>query len=114
MYTLEDNFEFMNKNIGNHNFHTTINHHVPITPCEVLCLTSCKDCQTSQDLCINDKYCGAFTYALLQVLKQNNYNVTIKDLLGQIRDLIATQKISDQIPCIDFGKSCNIDNFKKV
>jgi len=74
-------------------------------------LSGCKDNQTSADVTISGKGHGALTYSLIKILEKNNYNLTYKQLLIDIRSFIKNQKLSNQIPCLSFSKSLkNLDS----
>ena len=82
---------------------------------DVIMLSGCKDNQKSADIEINSNYAqseiishGALTYALVQVLKQANYNITCDDLLMNVRNYIKRDGLSSQVPCLSFGKSADI------
>jgi len=76
---------------------------------DVILLSGCKDEQTSSDIEINGKGTGALTYAFIQVLKESNYDITYDKLLLNIRDYIHKNELSDQTPCMSFGKAVDID-----
>lgn len=75
---------------------------------DVVMLSGCKDDQTSADVEIGGVGQGALTYALVQVLKQSNYNITCDDLLTNVRNYIKKNRLSAQVPCLSFGKSADI------
>ena len=93
---------------------------------DVIMLSGCRDNQTSADIEIHlgeeiddntDQMTdtvepsiahGALTYALVEVLKQANFNITCDDLLKNVREYIKDNGLSDQVPCLSFGKRANI------
>lgn len=76
---------------------------------KVVMLSGCKDYQTSADVNFQGSAQGALTNALINVLKSNNYKIAFDDLLSQVRNYILVNKLSDQIPCLSFGKSVSLD-----
>lgn len=79
------------------------------TPGKVIMLSGCRDNQTSADVNFQGLPQGALTNSLINVLKSNNYNIAYDDLLSQVRTYIVTNKLSDQIPCLSFGKNISLD-----
>ena len=79
----------------------------------VFMISGCNDEQTSADANINNKFNGAMTWSLLETLKtkNNNNNISWRDLLKGMRDLLKTSKFS-QIPQLSSG--CFIDIDSKV
>ena len=77
---------------------------------DVIVLSGCKDKETSADIKINGKGNGALTYALIQVLQDANYNIKCDELLINIRKYIKKNKLSNQLPCLSFGKSIDISH----
>jgi len=76
----------------------------------VIMLSGCRDDQTSADIQINGKGNGALTFALIKVLDQANYDITCDELLTNIRNYIKENNLSDQVPCLSFGRSADISN----
>lgn len=70
---------------------------------EVIMLSGCQDEQTSADIFVAGKSQGALTYAILNVLKNNNYKITFEKLLSEVREFISSKKLSRQIPCLTCG-----------
>jgi hypothetical protein len=78
-------------------------------------ISGCKDAQTSADVTINGKGHGALTYSLIKILEENNYKLSYKKLLLDVRSFIRSQRLSSQIPCLSFSKSLkNLDNFFEI
>ena len=79
----------------------------------VFMISGCTDEQTSADANINNKFNGAMTWSLLETLKtkNNNNNISWRDLLKGMRDLLKTSQFS-QIPQLSSG--CFIDIDSKV
>jgi len=70
---------------------------------EVICLSGCKDDQTSMDAYINANYNGAMTWAFVDVLSKNNNNkLSWKLLIEQIRTTLQTGNF-DQLPQLTSG-----------
>lgn len=78
------------------------------TPGDIIMLSGCQDTQTSADIKINGKGNGALTFALIKVLSKANYDITCDELLINVRDYIKNNNLSDQIPCLSFGRSVDI------
>ncbi|KAH9960607.1 caspase domain-containing protein [Russula dissimulans] len=57
------------------------------TPADVICISGCKDSQTSADITQGGTAVGAMSYALLRVLKSNP-QITYIDLLRGVRQLL--------------------------
>jgi hypothetical protein len=70
----------------------------------VLMISGCKDGQTSADIydAEETEYEGAFTDALLNVLRANQHNIDIRNLYGQVCAFLAASKFS-QIPVLSFS-----------
>lgn len=51
-------------------------------------LTGCGENQTSADAYIGNRYHGAFTYSLCQILSKVNYSITYKSLVTEINKLL--------------------------
>lgn len=83
----------------------------PPTTGPVTMLSGCQDNQTSADLVVANQDQGALTYCLLQVLKQNNYNITFEQLLIQVRSTISNLlRAGGQIPALTFGIKIPLSN----
>jgi len=87
---LQWSFEYKDKNQG---FSKTLNVNKYIYNPYILCLAGCKDSQTSADSYSNEmkQSVGAFTDALIHCLKENNYEVSILKLYGDICEYIAKE-----------------------
>jgi metacaspase-1 len=70
----------------------------------VMLLSSCKDNQISIDLKNN----GALIYSLIKILKHYDYHITHEKLLSEITNFIHSNKLSDQLPCMSFGRYINL------
>lgn len=81
---------------------------------DVIMLSGCKDDQTSADIEINNKPHGALTYALVQVLKEANFDISCDDLLNNVRKYINKNRLSSQVPCLSFGKSADISQAFRI
>ena len=55
----------------------------------VVCLSGCRDTQTSADY----DGAGAMTTALLDVLRRSNFRITLKDLLRELRDTLKGNRL---------------------
>ena len=78
---------------------------------DVIMISGCKDEQTSADVSLtSDQAVGALSYSLLAVLEKWNYKIKFDNLIIQILDHIKCNNLSDQIPCLSFGKWTNIKN----
>ncbi len=75
----------------------------------VAMLSGCMDNQTSADLMLNGQGQGALTYAFLEVLNACHYTITYDQLLTQVRAFIKNRRLSQQVPCLSFGRFCQID-----
>lgn len=58
----------------------------------ILCISGCKDSQTSADY----NGSGAMTASLLQVLKENDYHITVSDLVQKIRNLLRSDTMIER------------------
>lgn len=82
----------------------------PETSADVVMLSGCRDNQTSADVYVENQGQGALTNAMLNVLKANDYNITYEKLLYEVCKYIKDKKLSDQIPCLSFGKRLRLDH----
>lgn len=71
---------------------------------QVIMLSGCQDEQTSADTFLEGKAQGALTYAVISVLRANNFKITYEKLLSDVCSLIAEKKLSRQIPCLSSGQ----------
>jgi len=67
-------------------------------------ISGCKDGQTSADIydAEETEYEGAFTDALIRVLRTNQHNIDIRNLYGQLCTFLAARNFS-QIPVLSFS-----------
>ena len=75
----------------------------------VVCISGCKDKQTSADAYIDSKYQGALTWSFLKTLKKHKYNLRYKTLMKEMLILLEKSDYS-QIPQLSSGKYINIDS----
>jgi metacaspase-1 len=73
---------------------------------KILMISGCNDKQTSADAFINGKYGGAMTYAFLTCIQNNNYDITYRDLITNMRKLLKDNGYT-QLP--QLASSINID-----
>ena len=78
------------------------------TTANVIMFSGCRDDQTSADVNIGGQGQGALTNSILNVLKKCEYKISYDKLLVDVRKYIVDNKLSDQIPCMSFGKYTNI------
>jgi len=96
----------------------TINLNETITKGQVIMISGCKDNQTSSDAIFYDSsnntiYAGALTHSFLKSLKDNNYSISYKKLLENMRKFLKINGYT-QIPQLSTGKTINVDdNFSK-
>lgn len=76
---------------------------------DVVCISGCRDNQTSADTVEESQNVGALSYALQHVLKEVNYSVTHSDLLSKVRSWLKTNGY-DQIPQMSFGRLSSLDS----
>lgn len=76
-----------------------ITHDVPETKGQLVMLSGCRDDQYSVDV----SYGGVLTLSLLDILKENNYNISYLDLLKKVRTRAKDFYCSSQIPQMTFG-----------
>jgi hypothetical protein len=77
----------------------------------VIMISGCKDTQTSADAYIDNNYSGAMTWSYLKTLKDNNYNITTKALVDNMRKLLKNNNYT-QIPVLSVSKKNDIyDNY---
>jgi hypothetical protein len=53
-----------------------------------LMISGCQSQQTAADARIDNMYCGAATYALINTLKKHNYKITYRDLVKKMNDFM--------------------------
>lgn len=61
-------------------------------PGDVTMFSGCYDAQTSMDVSMGGKPCGAFTFILLQVLRTHQYKITHCDALAKINALLKAHR----------------------
>lgn len=72
-------------------------------------ISGCQDNQTSADAFISSRYHGALTYTLVYTLKQNNFNISYKELVTKINEQMDQYKFT-QNPQLE----CPEDKFNKI
>jgi hypothetical protein len=107
---LDLKFNYINSDAGNTE---TVNIKEKETQGQVIMISGCSDKQTSDDAYFFDAsknvvYNGALTYYFLQTLKTNNYNISYKTLLNQIRGRLFRESHT-QIPQMSSGKKLDIN-----
>jgi len=73
-------------------------------------ISGCRDNQVSADAWIGGRYHGALTYALVNVLKQRNYNVTLRDLIIQTNNELKAGRFTQE-PQLECKKEFFDDKF---
>jgi hypothetical protein len=73
----------------------------------VICISGCRDNQTSADAYINNDYEGAMTWSFLNALSQVSYNTNLLNLVERMRMLL--QNKYTQIPMLSVSSSEDID-----
>ncbi len=86
----------------------TDNARVDDTKANVICLSGCLDNQVSIDAQISNKNTGAFTWALLETLKENS-SVSWINLVKQMREKLRSNNFT-QIPEITTGRYNSLDS----
>ena len=54
----------------------------------IVVLSGCRDNQTAADACINSKYLGATTWSVVQVVAQTQQDLSLKDLVSDVRTTV--------------------------
>jgi hypothetical protein len=72
----------------------------------VIMISGCSDIQTSEDTVIDNKNQGAMTWSFLKTFKEN---ITWRELLKNMRDLLKNSKYS-QVPQLSSGYFLNMDS----
>lgn len=67
------------------------------TAAQIICISGCKDEQTSADASIDNKYCGAMTWSFLKVLESATI-LKYDDLVLQMQALLKGKY--EQVPCL--------------
>jgi hypothetical protein len=75
---------------------------------KVICISGCKDNQTSADTFEGGKHTGALTWALLESLKACNYDIVCCDLIHHIQSMLKKNHY-EQVPQMSFGNILHID-----
>ena len=91
---------------------TAIDKHYPDSSEQVICISGCRDEQTSADAYINKKYAGAMTWGLLTsitTLQKANKPITYRNLMKNLLVLMSDNKYS-QIPQISTGAPLDLDS----
>lgn len=84
---------------------TSINGNYPETNANILSLSGCKDDQLSYETVLeNGKVGGALTYCLLKYLYETTPNVTIEQILLNVRDMLKSYGFN-QVPSLMSGKT---------
>lgn len=73
----------------------------------IIMLSGCKDNQYSMDIVKNNKYVGAMTSSLLNILDKNNYNINLTDLCISLR---AELTLYAQYPILSSSKPIVLTN----
>lgn len=74
----------------------------------VICISGCRDNQTSADAVEAGQAQGAMTYALIMALQTRKYKVTYGQLLSDMRAILATKRYT-QVPQMSFGDASVMD-----
>ncbi len=96
-----------------------VNNNYPETTANILSLSGCKDDQLSYETVMdNGKSGGALTYCLLKHIYENTPNITIEQLLLQVRGMLKSYNFS-QVPSLMSGKlieptSLNLASFLNI
>lgn len=80
------------------------------TAANVCMISGCKDFQTSADTSVDGVACGALSYALVTVLRDNKYKLTYEELIKKVNAYIVENRLSNQIPCMSFGQSPTVSD----
>jgi hypothetical protein len=88
---------------GEHTFSLALNPKESVTSAEVVCISGCRDSQTSADTVVDKLPAGALTGALLHVLQQQSWSVDYCSLLQHIRQWLKQGKYQ-QVPQLCFGR----------
>lgn len=70
---------------------------------DVICISGCRDDQTSADTIENGKNVGALTFCLHEILKETNYDISYLKLLQKAKEWLKKMGYT-QIPQMSFGK----------
>jgi len=69
----------------------------------IVCISGCKDNQTSADAWFGNKWNGTMTKYFLQVLRENKYNIYTKNLVVKMRNYLIANRFT-QIPMLTTSK----------
>lgn len=109
---LRYNYRIYPKSRGKREFTIMMDEHYKKTKCEVVCLSGCKDNQTSADAYISRKFQGAMTWGLLTTMKELNAkkkSLTYKNLMKNLLTLMKKNGYS-QVPQITAGHFLNLED----
>jgi Caspase domain len=109
---LEWNFEYM----YGRNFMRSQFAHQTIEYPNIVMMSGCKSAQKSLEILDTkrDEYEGVFTEALLNVMEQNSYAITLGKLIQDICVFLVNKGIVSQKPMISSSSSTPVMNFVKV
>lgn len=91
---------------SNNGFTIEKNDYYGKTKGNVILISGCKDDQISIDLKTN----GALTHSLLKILKEFDYYISYEKLITEVNKYIHNNKLSDQLPCLSFGRHIKFHN----
>ena len=66
---------------------------------QIMCISGCRDPQTSADAWLNNKWQGAMTKFFLQTLRENNYNMPVISLVTKMRQYLSASRFT-QVPML--------------
>jgi hypothetical protein len=69
----------------------------------VVCISGCRDDQTSADAFIDNKFAGAMTWSFLKCLKEVNYNIPCSKLIDRMDQLLLSEHYV-QVPTLTLSK----------
>lgn len=75
------------------------------TAAEVICLSGCRDDQTSADVFVDGAPDGAMTAGLLDTLTRNGNNCTLDGIPLACRNYILGKGLGTQVPCLTLGRA---------
>jgi hypothetical protein len=76
--------------------------------CRTVMISGCTDVQTSADAYIDKQYKGAMSWSFMKSLQDTEYNITTKDLLRRMREVLKNDGY-DQIPMLSSSKYDTLD-----
>jgi hypothetical protein len=74
---------------------------------DIICISGCKDTQTSEDAFIEGKYGGALTWSINNTVLNNNNDTTWGQLVENMRSLMISSEYT-QIPQFSSGKAIDM------